>query len=337
VPRGTGTPGREVEGGAGPPAGVIAFDPWRFRLGLLTVAMTLLLIFIGGLVTSTDSGLSVPDWPLSYGMLMPPMVGGVFFEHGHRMAASFVGLLTLVLAVWTSLRETRRNVRLLAWAALAVVIAQGVLGGLTVLFLLPRAVSVAHACLAQTFFCLVIALAFSLSREWLEAPTQGVDSGLRTTTLTLFVLVYLQLVLGAVMRHLEARNWEGGHLAIPDFPLAFGRVIPPLDSLPVAVHFAHRVTALIILATAGLLFAQCRRARPYTRTGAVLLALVALQCVLGATTVLSGKAVLPTTLHVATGGAVLGTSFLLCLRVFRQPRSRVSAALPSLAEVPSHP
>src|SRR5437667_2183294 len=121
------------------------------RLCLALSACTLFLIFVGGLVTSTGSGLSVPDWPLSYGRLMPPMVGGIFYEHGHRMVASAVGLLTVVLAVWLSRREPRAWVRRLGYAALAAVVAQGVLGGLTVIFLLPTAVSVAHACLAQTF------------------------------------------------------------------------------------------------------------------------------------------------------------------------------------------
>src|SRR5512140_1681351 len=123
---------------------------WLRRFTKFVAASTLFLIYAGAMVTSTGSGLAVPDWPLSYGMLMPPMVGGVFFEHGHRMAATFVGMLTTVLAVWTARRETRAGVRRLAWAALLAVIAQGLLGGLTVKFLLPAPVSVAHACLAQT-------------------------------------------------------------------------------------------------------------------------------------------------------------------------------------------
>src|SRR5262245_42148223 len=141
------------------------YDAWRHRFARLTVGATLMLVFAGGLVTSTGSGLSVPDWPLSYGMLMPPMVGGVRFEHSHRMVATSVGFLTLVLAIWTARREPRRGVRSLAWGALAAVVAQGVLGGLTVIFLLPTPISVSHACLAQTFFCIVIALAYATSRE----------------------------------------------------------------------------------------------------------------------------------------------------------------------------
>src|SRR3954463_7376665 len=140
---------------------------WLRRYAKFVAAATLFLIFAGAMVTSTGSGLSVPDWPLSYGMIMPPMVGGVFFEHGHRMVASAVGFLTLVLAIWTARAEPRKGVRWLAWGALAAVVAQGVLGGLTVIFLLPTPISVTHACLAQTFLCLTIALAYATSLEWL--------------------------------------------------------------------------------------------------------------------------------------------------------------------------
>jgi heme A synthase len=126
------------------------------RFALFTACCTAFLIFVGGLVTSTESGLAVPDWPLSYGMLFPPMVGGIFYEHGHRMVASFVGLLTVILAIWTWRRETRAWVRRLSLAALAAVILQGLLGGLTVLYLLPTPISMTHACLAQTFFCMTV-------------------------------------------------------------------------------------------------------------------------------------------------------------------------------------
>src|SRR5262249_8016693 len=153
--------------------------PWRHRFAVLLVLATLLLIFVGGLVTSTGSGLSVPDWPPSDGMLMPPMVGGIFYEHGHRMAATAVGFLTLVLAFWTQRVEQRRSVRRLAWAALALVVVQGVLGGLTVKFLLPTPVSVTHAAVAQTFFCVTIVLAYALSREWRDAASAHHQSGAR--------------------------------------------------------------------------------------------------------------------------------------------------------------
>jgi len=300
----------------------VVFDPWRHRFAVVTVAATLALIFIGGLVTSTGSGLAVPDWPLSYGMLMPPMVGGVFYEHGHRMAATAVGLLTFVLAVWTARAERRPGIRRLAWAALAAVIAQGLLGGLTVLFLLPTPVSVAHACLAQLFFCTVIAIATATSREWIVAETAEDTSGMRAAAAVATAAVFVQLLLGAVMRHI------GAGLAIPDFPTSFGRWVPPLDGVPVAVHFAHRVGALVVLALVVRLVVAARRAedRRFRRPATMLLALVLVQIALGAATVLTGKAVTPTTTHVAIGAAVLGSCWWLALRSLRLLRRRSAAA-----------
>jgi cytochrome c oxidase assembly protein subunit 15 len=299
------------------------FDRGRHLFGVATAAATLVLIFVGGLVTSTGSGLSVPDWPLSYGMLMPPMVGGIFYEHLHRMVASLVGFLTLVLAVWTARSDPRPGVRRLAWAAAAAIIVQGGLGGLTVLYLLPTPVSVAHACLAQTFFCIVIAIAYATSREGVAAPAARVDvAGARGAALTAAVVAYLQLVIGAVMRHI------GAGLAIPDFPLAFGRVVPPVTSVPVLVHLAHRVGAVVVLLAVARLLVRARRAGAphFVRLSAALLGLVLFQIALGAATVLTHKAVTPTTLHVATGAAVLGGCWLATLRSFRLLRPRPWAA-----------
>ena len=275
------------------------------RFAVVTVVATLGLIVAGGLVTSTESGLSVPDWPLSYGRLMPPMVGGVFYEHGHRMVATTVGILTVVLAAWLAKREPRRWVRRLSYLAVATVVAQGVLGGLTVIFLLPTAVSVAHACLAQTFFCLVVTLAVVTSPRWLPQP-----ASLRLPASRLAALaagaVFVQLVLGAVMRHTKAG------LAIPDFPLSLGRVVPPIDSFPVAIAFAHRAWALVV---AGVVFAAAAAAyRAGLRRSAIFLGtLVPAQIALGALTVLSRKGVAVTTAHVATGALLLGTSLALSL------------------------
>lgn len=304
------------------------FPRWRHRWAAATSAATLALIFVGGLVTSTGSGLAVPDWPLSYGMLMPPMVGGVFYEHGHRMAAALVGLLTLALAVWTARAEPRPGVRRLAWAALAAVVLQGVLGGITVIFLLPTAVSVLHACLAQAFFCAVIAVAFVTSREWLEAEHAAEDaSGLRAAALLATGVVFAQLLLGALVRH------TGAGLAIPDFPLAFGRLVPPLDSAAVAVHFAHRLGALAVLAAAFHLWRRARRSRDprFSRPAALVLAMVAAQIGLGAAAVVTAKAVIPTTAHVATGAALLGACWFIALRGrlhLRRPQAMAVLAAP---------
>jgi heme A synthase len=151
---------------------------WLSRYAKLVSASTVLLIVAGGLVTSTGSGLSVPDWPTSYGWSMftfplRNMIGGIFYEHGHRLIASTVGFLTIILAAWIWRAEPRRWVRALGFAALGAVILQGVLGGITVLFFLPTAISTAHAGLAQIFFCLTVTIALVTSRSWNARPAAG--------------------------------------------------------------------------------------------------------------------------------------------------------------------
>src|SRR5262249_26177804 len=143
---------------------------WVHRFAVLTAGATLILIFVGALVTSTGSGLAVPDWPLSFGQVFPPMVGGVLFEHGHRLVAAFVGLLTVTLMVLLTQWEPRLWVRWLARVAVLAVLLQGTLGGVTVLFRLPLAGSVAHACLAQAFLGLVVPLAVGTAPRWQGRP-----------------------------------------------------------------------------------------------------------------------------------------------------------------------
>ncbi len=166
-----------------------------------------MLIVLGALVTSNDAGLSVPDWPTSFGSLykIPPMVGGVKYEHGHRMFAEFIGLLIIAMAVWTQRVERRKWMKVLGWIALAAVIGQGVLGGITVLFYLPWAISTAHATLAQTIFCVVTAMALFTSRGWLQDAEPIAEQGLMPSTPALTAItagcVWVQLILGAAFRH----------------------------------------------------------------------------------------------------------------------------------------
>ena len=259
----------------------------------LVAAATLFLIFAGAMVTSTGSGLAVPDWPLSYGMVMPPMVGGIFYEHGHRMIAATVGFLTVLQAIWLQFREPKKRVRVLGWCSVGAVIAQGLLGGLTVLFLLPKAISIAHAGLAEIFFCLNVSIAFLTSREPSPRPS-----------FVLPITVYGQILLGALMRHL------GAGLAIPDFPLSFGALIPNFTSAAIAVNFAHRAGALVV---AIAIIAAARRA---SRSLAfAMIVIVALQIALGAMTVWSGKHPIITSLHVMTGAATLAISLIYGLSV----------------------
>lgn len=168
--------------------------------------MTFLLLIAGALVTSNQAGLSVPDWPTSFGHIfkIPPMVGGVKYEHSHRMIAELVGVLTIVLAIWTWRAESRSWMRWLGWIALVGVIVQGVLGGLTVKMMLPWYVSTAHAAVAQTFFCLLVVMALFTSRGWIEdegAPVRREGISLFSLCLLSLVVLYLQLFFGAAFRH----------------------------------------------------------------------------------------------------------------------------------------
>ncbi len=301
---------------------------WLNRYQRLLVVATLLLVAAGGMVTSTSSGLSVPDWPTTYGYSMftfprSKMVGGIFYEHSHRLIASTVGMLTIGLVMFQWKREPRPAARKLGWAALGAVILQGLLGGLTVIFFLPPAISVAHAGLAQLFFITTVTIALVTSPSWLTPSKPPVDDAvLRRRAIVLPILVYGQILIGATMRHLEAG------LAIPDFPLAFGHLLPPTWTTPIAIHFAHRVGAVIV--TAWMLFtvgSVLRRhpGRPeLTRVAWFLVAAIATQVTLGALVVLSAKDPIINTAHVATGAVVFATSVVLALRLSQ-------ARLPSLA------
>ena len=175
--------------------------------------VTFFLIIAGALVTSNDAGLSVPDWPTSFGSLykIPHLVGGVKFEHTHRMIAQFVGFLSIILAVWTWRADPRRWMKYLGLTALSLVIAQGILGGITVLFYLPPAVSSAHAALAQTFFCVVVLIALFTGQNWVEEiPLVEIDRerpSLFALVLFSIVVLYVQLILGAMFRHHGLSWW----------------------------------------------------------------------------------------------------------------------------------
>ena len=295
---------------------------WLHRFAWFLAASTLLLIAAGGMVTSTDSGLAVPDWPNTYGHFMfsfpaEQMVGGIFYEHGHRLIASTVGFLTIILAVWLWRADARRWMRRLGVIALAAVIVQGVLGGITVLYFLPAPVSVAHAGLAEIFFCMTVAIAVFTSRRWMamEPANAAHDRVLQRLTAATTVLVFVQILFGAAMRHTNAG------MAIPDFPWAFGRLVPPFWNQGVALHYTHRVGAVIVtlcvLAIAGHVFYHHRGRRELTRPASLLLLLVATQVTLGAFVILTGRQPIINTAHVANGALVLVTSLTLTLWAHR--------------------
>jgi cytochrome c oxidase assembly protein subunit 15 len=294
-------------------------------------AATFLLVIAGGLVTSTGSGLSVPDWPTTYGQNMftfPPSkwVGGIRFEHSHRLIAATVGMMTVAFAVWAWAARAPKSVRVLSAIAVAAVVAQGILGGLTVRYLLPTPISVAHACLAQSFFSLTLVLAVVSSKGWRESAAPLSFSPAERAGLTAGLLalgaVFVQLVLGAWMRHSDAG------LAIPDFPSAFGRLVPDHWNAKIAVHFAHRAWAAVValaVFSAAFVVRRVRRAKTPRRVAAALSLLLPVQVLLGAFSIWSRKAVLFTVAHQTTGALILAGTVALSLALARSEAAQEGA------------
>jgi cytochrome c oxidase assembly protein subunit 15 len=261
------------------------------------------------LVTSNDAGLSVPDWPTSFGYLVkvPHFVGGIRYEWSHRMVAGTLVTLTLAIAIWTLSVERRRWLRWLAVAAFCTVIAQAVLGGLTVLLFQPPAVSTAHATIAQTFFCIAVAIALVTGRKWVEEqPRAEFDlrrPSLFTLTLLSIFVLYVQLILGGMFRHHGMSWWP---------------------------HVVHAVIVAFVLAwTAVRALSAYSQIEALRRPAIVMLSLLITQLCLGFTAFLTrvawGKdAVQPelpmvaaTVAHVAVGALLLATTVVLAIQVWR--------------------
>ncbi len=319
-------------------------NPWLHRFAILTAGATLLLVGAGGLVTSHGAGMAVPDWPTTYGynMFLFPVsqwVGGIFYEHTHRLLASGVGLLTALLALWLWLKESRAWLRWLGVLAFFLVALQGVLGGLRVV-LYKDEIGVFHAALAQIFLTLMCAIAVFTSRWWLSLPATlppaAAPKGLRYLPLLATTLIFGQLLLGATMRHQHAG------LAIPDFPLAYHRFWPPMDAASVAsynqhrletdganpitafqigLQMAHRLLALLVFCAVGVCAWQARRQlsprHGLARFALAWLGLILLQAVLGAATIWSNKAADVATAHVVLGALSLVAGALLTILSIR--------------------
>ncbi|MCA1574316.1 MAG: COX15/CtaA family protein [Acidobacteria bacterium] len=283
------------------------------RFALLVACATFFLIIAGALVTSHDAGLATNDWPLSNGQVFPKMVGNLFWEHGHRMVATTVGLLTIGLVIFLFAKEKRRWVRRLGLLALFGVIAQGLLGGLTVKLSLPLAVSTAHATLAQLFFCTTVSLAVFTSRSWMtDRPTLEERPGLplRYICSAAVATIFLQLIIGATLRH--SATW--------DKPL-------PTDLL--LTHIGGAVAVTLILGSAALSVLRRHRGLPFlTWPAIVVLILLVVQLFLGLAAYLTRAAspndpqplnpmVGVTVAHVACGALVFATTIVLTLRVFK--------------------
>lgn len=331
------------------------YQPALFWFAALTAFTTFLLIGLGGLVTSNSAGMSVPDWPNSYGynMFLFPVnqwVGGIFYEHTHRLLASFVGLLTTVLAVWLWLRDSRPWMHWLGIAAFILVIVQGVLGGLRVRWQMDY-LGVPHGAVAQLFLVLTCALALFTSRWWwqsAETPTVTVPRGLRSHFLWVTVLIFLQLMIAATMRHQHAG------LSIWDFPRAHGQLWPdtspeaiarynaerdaagaqqlmtgatpqrPITAFQVNLQMVHRFVAYAIFLGVAAAAMLARKKLGMKDALAKLafgwLALLTGQILLGAWTIWSNKAADVATLHVMVGALSLLTGSLWCLMAERRTR-----------------
>lgn len=391
-------------------------SPWLNRFAVFTALATLTLLGMGGLVTSHGVGMAVPDWPNTYGynMFLFPVsqwVGGIFYEHSHRLIGAFVGLLTAILAAWLWMRETRgrsrwlglgavilvvvllgirkmpvyytlaaagvlvmgfglyrygREARQLRWlgvVALAAVVVQGVLGGLRVVWF-KNEIGIFHATLAQLFFVLICAIALLTSRWWrVQASSQGsqtsagqgwlnptAGSRLRWLAVGTTLLILLQLMLGATMRHQHAG------LAIPDFPLAYGKLWPamdaesvmrynqqrlevtalnPITSFQIGLQMTHRIVAVAILFCVAWVAWLTRRnagnalgvmGGSLRRLAQVWLALMLVQAGLGAWTIWSNKAADVATAHVLVGALSLVTGALWCIIAFRRLPGTTDAA-----------
>jgi cytochrome c oxidase assembly protein subunit 15 len=295
---------------------------WLNRFVWLTAAATLFLICSGGMVTSKGVGLAVPDWPTTFGynMFLFPVsqwVGGIFFEHTHRLIASTVGFLTIILAVWLWRTESRRWVRLLGFVSLGAVVLQGVLGGLRVTMLKDE-IGIFHACLAQAFFGLLVFIGIATSRSWvaLRVP-RGAQLALWLPIVTT-LFIYMQLALGATMRH------QHRDLSILDFPAAYGAVLPDTSAQQLAkvnqwrearalsevtagqiwLQMAHRFGALLVFVGVVTCWISARHTVLHRLTSIWFL-LVALQITLGAWTIWSNKAADIATAHVAVGATLL--------------------------------
>jgi heme a synthase len=288
------------------------------RFAVLTAGATFCLIFVGGLVTSTGSALAVPDWPLAFGKLIPAWQGGIRFEFGHRLAAGTVVILTLVLMAWAWRAEPRRWVRRLVIVAFGLIVVQAVLGGITVLLELPLAIAVTHAATAQALFCMMVSIAIFTNPRWsttphLDDPPARIPLPALAAATT--VVIYMQILVGALMRHMSAG------LVIPDFPLSFGYLVPPYWNEYIAINFAHRCGALVVSAmivwTLARVIRTHRDVAALRRPALPMFILLVAQICLGAIAIWSGRAVIPTTSHVAVGAAVLATSLTLTIHAYR--------------------
>lgn len=355
------------------PAGLPGDAPWQAPKPMryfawFVCAYLVVLIFLGGQVKSHEAGLSVPDWPLTYGQnpITYPLSewkGGIFYEHLHRLVAGTAGMLSLALCVWLFVIAAPLRHRTVSLLTVAAVVAQAVLGGMTVWYQLPVLISSSHATLAQTYLLLHVVLAYAMTREYArrkETPQALAHDGAAfRMALVLVALIYGQLLLGAVMRHTESG------LAIPDFPTTAGSMVPRFDDAALAwvndwrfnkeleagvplppvsreqmlIHFAHRAGAFVVAGYILFFFWWLRRhAERFplaAETAPLLVGVVLIQVMLGATVIWTTRLPIITSIHVATGAFLLALACLLALRAWPGRAAAADATQAAIAGKPA--
>jgi heme a synthase len=324
-----------------------SYKPALAWFAALGAAWVFGVVTLGAFTTSIHAGMAFPDWPLSNGSINPE--GWLteidkFAEHSHRLFGMVMGFLAIGLVTWLQLREERGWLRKLGWAALLIVITQGILGGKRVLLdsiavpgfemSLGQMLRIPHGILAQVYVCVLFAIASGLSRPWIENPvaTDGkpaADIGCKIRFLASLstLLVFVQLIVAAVMRHNNAG------LAIPTFPLTpDGGLIPSVWDFRVAIHFTHRVMAVVLAVMLTWLSVSIWRSsaagRGLKRAAGLIVGLLTVQIVLGIVSVLSIRDPYYTTAHVIGGALILATVFTVTWWVHRDMivRSKTAAS-----------
>jgi len=321
--------------------------PLRWFAALTAIA-TFLLLCAGGLVTSHDAGMSVPDWPNSYGynmFLFPPSrwIGGIFYEHTHRLWATVVASMTTILAAWLLWKDSRKWMKWLGVAAFLLVMAQAVLGGLRVVLNMDNLGAV-HGVVAQSFFVLICAIALFTTGFWKKIVVEkrlNVPASLRALVLTATALIFVQLILGATMRAQHAG------LSINTFPSAYSKLWPdtnpdaiaqynahrmqvtevsPITAFQIILQMVHRIVALAIFVFVVLCAVQAWRklskTDALTKFALFWLGLIIVQIGLGAATILTNKAADVATVHLLGGALSLVTGALWCIIAFARSAER---------------
>jgi heme A synthase len=303
-----------------------SISPALAGLAVLTTVLTWFLIILGGVVHGTGSSLACPDWPTCHGTLMPEMVGGVAIEHSHRLLASTVGFLSILLVIFS---WGHKGLRHLSLFALGLVIFQGVLGGITVLLKLPPAVSIGHLATSMAFLALMVwisAMAVAGVKNHSDLSSKNSPQGTGTWVLVAMLATYLQLVLGGMVRHL------GAGLACMDIPLCEGSLWPSGATPTLQIHMAHRIGAIVV--TGVVLFAALRvlfRGPPLPLVRFLagnLVFLVLIQVAFGLLSVVSALQLFPVTAHLAVG-ALLWVNLVLLYFVLSGGRGRTGEAVSS--------